>query len=117
MPSDLQTQLERELEAVLAGLGERRQLRALSETSGIELSSNDYLGLAAEPRYRQAVMEAVAEAPRPAGTGSRLLSGHHAVWNALEAEFAEFAGTEAALYFSNGYAANLGLLASLAGKD
>lgn len=117
MPSEAQNQLERELEAALARLRERSQLRSFAEVPGINLSSNDYLGLAEDPRLKQAVIEAVERAPRVGGTGSRLLSGHHPVWDALEEEFAEFAGTEAALYFSNGYAANLGLLASLAGKE
>jgi len=46
-----------------------------------------------------------------------LLSGHFADWDEVESEFAAFAGTEAALYFGSGYAANLGLLASLLGKE
>ena len=39
------------------------------------------------------------------------------MWSELEEEFAQFAGSEAALYFGSGYAANIGLLTSLAGKD
>jgi 8-amino-7-oxononanoate synthase len=62
------------------------------------------------------VLESVAAAARVGGTGSRLLSGHDPVWNELEQEFAAFAETEAALYFCSGYAANLGLLASVLGK-
>ena len=50
-------------------------------------------------------------------SGSRLLSGHAAIWDELETEFAAFAGTEAALYFGSGYAANLGLLTSLFGRN
>ena len=66
---------------------------------------------------RAAVVEAVRAAPRVGGTGSRLLSGHSRDWDSLEQEFAEFAGTEAALYFGSGYAANVGLLASVLRKD
>jgi 8-amino-7-oxononanoate synthase len=117
MPSDAQNQLERELEAALDRLRERSQLRALSDVEGLDLSSNDYLGLSGDPRLKQATIEAIRQAPRTGGTGSRLLSGHHPVWNSLEEEFAEFAGTESALFFANGYAANLGLLVSLVGKD
>lgn len=51
------------------------------------------------------------------GTGSRLLSGHLAVWEQLEKESAQFAGTEAALYFGSGCMANLGLLTALLKKD
>ena len=39
------------------------------------------------------------------------------MWNELEEEFAAFAGSEAALYFGSGYAANIGLLTSLASKN
>src|SRR5258708_35657037 len=66
---------------------------------------------------KKAVAEAVQGAARTGGTGSRLLSGHAAVWDEGEEEFARFAGTEAALYFGSGYAANLGLLASLLNKE
>ncbi len=66
---------------------------------------------------RAAVKEAVQSAPKVGGTGSRLLSGHSRVWDSLEQEFAEFAGTEAALYFGSGYAANVGLLTSILRED
>ena len=69
------------------------------------------------PALKQTVIEAVVKATRIGGTGSRLLSGHAAVWNELEEEFAAFAGSEAALYFGSGYAANIGLLTSLANKN
>jgi 8-amino-7-oxononanoate synthase len=75
------------------------------------------LGLAEDPRLKQAVLDAVGKSDRVGGTGSRLLSGHDPLWNELEEEFAEFAGTEAALYFANGYAANVGLLSSVLGKS
>ncbi len=91
--------------------------RTLVEITGVNLCSNDYLGLANNPSLKQSVVEAVAKAARIGGTGSRLLSGHAAVWNELEEEFAAFAGSEAALYFGSGYAANIGLLTSLASKN
>jgi 8-amino-7-oxononanoate synthase len=89
------------------------QLRTLTEIRGINLCSNDYLALSDDPRLKAAVAESVALAGRVASTGSRLLSGHSSEWAEIEGEFARFAGTEAALYFSSGYAANIGLLASL----
>jgi 8-amino-7-oxononanoate synthase len=49
--------------------------------------------------------------------GSRVLSGQATAWQEIEEEFARFAGTEAALYFGSGYAANLGLLTSLLKKE
>src|SRR5271170_460568 len=94
-------------------LHEQSQLRTLEIPAGINLCSNDYLGLATDPRLKQAVMEAVARTESVGSTGSRLLSGNSREWEELESEFAGFAGTEAALYFGSGYAANVGLLSSL----
>ena len=108
---------QKELERELAELRARDQWRSLEQVAGVNLCSNDYLGLAEDARLKKAVLEALASSSRVGGTGSRLLSGHDRVWNELEEEFAAFAGTEAALYFSSGYAANLGLLSSMVGKD
>jgi 8-amino-7-oxononanoate synthase len=113
MPTERSGSLLGELEAGLCDLERRSQRRSLCEMAGVNLCSNDYLGLAGDERMRAAVMEAVREAPRVGGTGSRLLSGHLHLWDELESEFAEFAGTQAALYFGSGYAANVGLLTSL----
>ena len=97
----------------LENLRAQSQFRALENPQGISLCSNDYLGLATDPRLRQAVMDAVSRASAVGSTGSRLLSGNSAEWEDLESEFARFAGTEAALYFGSGYAANIGLLSSI----
>jgi 8-amino-7-oxononanoate synthase len=117
MPSDFHELLQSELQAGLRELEARHQRRTLAEVFGVNLCSNDYLGLSEHPALREAVAEAVCGSTRISGTGARLLSGHAAVWSAVEEEFAEFAGAEAALYFGSGYAANIGLLTSLAGKD
>jgi 8-amino-7-oxononanoate synthase len=117
MPSEFNESLLAELQAGLRELESRNQRRTLVEITGVNLCSNDYLGLANNPALKQTVIEAMANATRIGGTGSRLLSGHSAVWNELEKEFAAFAGSEAALYFGSGYAANIGLLKSLAGKN
>ena len=117
MPSEFHDVLMTELQAGLRELESRSQRRTLAEVGGVNLCSNDYLGLAEHPALKEAVLEAMGGAVRMGGTGSRLLSGHAAVWNEVEEEFAEFAGSEAALYFGSGYAANIGLLTSLAGKD
>ena len=74
--------------------------------------SNDYLGLAGDPR----VAEALAEAARRCGSGSgaaHLVCGHHAEHHALEEELAAFTGRARALLFSTGYMANLGAIAGL----
>jgi 8-amino-7-oxononanoate synthase len=117
MPSEFHIKLLGELQAGLRSLEARSQRRNLAEIQGVNLCSNDYLGLAENPALHQAVLQAVRESPRVGGTGSRLLSGHTSAWRELEEEFAQFAGTPAALYFGSGYAANLGLLTSLLGKD
>src|SRR5271155_5429620 len=117
MPSDFQRRFINELQSGLRSLAARDQYRTLTEISGVNLCSNDYLGLAQNASLREAVSDAVARCPRVAATGSRLLSGHADVWDDLENEFSQFAGTETALYFGSGYAANIGLLTSLAGRD
>lgn len=106
-------QLRERIAGELESLREQSQLRSLEILSGVNLCSNDYLGLAYDPRLKQAVIEAVASAQRMSATGSRLLSGNSREWEELETEFAEFAGTESALYFSSGYAANVGLLSCI----
>jgi 8-amino-7-oxononanoate synthase len=99
--------------AELSDLESRAELRHLETVRGIDLSSNDYLGLATDPRMKQSILEGANSASRIASTGSRLLSGHEEVWTLLEHDFARWVGTEAALYFTSGYAANIGLLSAL----
>jgi 8-amino-7-oxononanoate synthase len=106
-------ELNRRILAELSDLEARAQLRNLESPHGIDLNSNDYLGLSTHPRIKQAVLESVNSAARMASTGSRLLSGHDEAWDLLEREFAGWVGTEAALYFTSGYAANVGLLGAL----
>jgi 8-amino-7-oxononanoate synthase len=117
MPSEPVDKIVREMESALANLRERCELREFAQLRGVNFCSNDYLGLAEDSRLKLAVLEAVEESARVGGTGSRLLSGHDPVWNELEEEFASFVGTEAALFFSTGYAADLGLLSAVLGKD
>jgi len=81
----------------------------------LNFSSNDYLGLAAHP----AVREALCAAAGRYGTGSgaaHLVCGHTAEHQALEEELAAMTGREAALLFSTGYMANLGVIQALAGR-
>ena len=82
----------------------------------IDVSGNDYLGLARDPR----VVEAAIDAARTWGsgsTGSRLVSGTTELHTALEAELAAFVGAEAGLVFSSGYCANLAVLQALTDDD
>lgn len=97
----------------LCALRAADQFRELSIPAGIQLGSNDYLGLSSHPRLKHAIARALEEDERAASTGSRLLSGNHQRWEQLESEFADFVGAESALFFSSGYAANIGLLSSV----
>lgn len=101
------------IDAELRALRELSQFRCLDLPRGINLCSNDYLGLSADLRLKQAVLAAISSSTRVASTGSRLLSGNSPEWEAIESEFANFVGAESALYFSSGYAANVGLLSSI----
>lgn len=94
----------------LAAIGRRR---ALTPPRGIDFASNDYLGLAASGRLAQAARDALDRGVAVGSGGSRLLRGNCAEHEAVEAEAAEFVGSEAALFFSTGYAANSALLATL----
>ena len=107
------SEISRRLDDELESLASQDQLRRLDAISGVNLSSNDYLGLAADPRLRQAVVSALAEGIPVASTGSRLLSGNSEIWEQLEFEIARFMGMEAVLYFNSGYSANVGVLSAL----
>lgn len=81
----------------------------------LSFCSNDYLGLASDPR----VIDAFKEGAERFGVGSgaaHLVSGHSYAHQALEEELAEFAGRPRALLFSTGYMANLGVIAALTGR-
>jgi 8-amino-7-oxononanoate synthase len=105
--------IQKRILAELSDLESRAELRELQMVHGIDFSSNDYLGLATDPRMKQAIAEGVEYAARIASTGSRLLSGQSESWTMLEQDFAKWVGAEAALYFTSGYAANLGLLSAI----
>ena len=105
------------LRAELASLEGRQGLRRLGRMDGINLSSNDYLGLSTDPRLAREITVALEGGSAVASTGSRLLSGNSPEWERVESDFARFIGTEAALFFSSGYAANLGLLGAILRPD
>src|SRR5947209_4523239 len=97
----------------LEELKDQSLLRDLTLVHGVNLCSNDYLGLSNDARLKLALLQCIEQEERVASTGSRLLSGHTAAWDELETTFARFAGTEAALYFNSGFSANTGLLSSI----
>ena len=82
----------------------------------VSFCSNDYLGLACDPRLRSAAADAASASGFGAGA-SRLVSGNLPEHVALEAALAAFLSLPAALLFPTGYQANLGLLTALAGPD
>jgi 8-amino-7-oxononanoate synthase len=84
--------------------GERRSV--------VSFASNDYLGLASHPEVIAAAAQALERWGSGAGA-SRLVTGSRPVHRELEHELAAWKGTEAAVCFSSGFAANLGILGVL----
>jgi 8-amino-7-oxononanoate synthase len=80
----------------------------------IMLGSNNYLGLTTDPRVRTAAKTAI-DRYGTGITGSRLLNGTLGLHLELEELLADWVGKEAALVFTTGYAANLGLIGALLG--
>lgn len=79
-------------------------------------SSNDYLGLAEDPRVAEAMREGIARFGVGSGA-SHLVLGHSEAHHQLEEALAEFTGRERVLLFSTGYMANLGVISALAGAQ
>lgn len=86
--------------------------RTLRPASGIDLCSNDYLGLARDPELARRAAAALSDFPSGA-TGSRLLRGESDLHQTTEAALARAVGRETAILFPSGYQANLALLSSL----
>ena len=97
----------------LAALAADDRRRALSPRTGADFASNDYLALAGSYALAEALATGL-ERGLPAGSGgSRLLRGNHKEHEALEAHAARHYGSEAALFFPTGFAANAALFATL----
>src|SRR6266536_5159617 len=121
----MQDLFAKQLEALRAASLDRH-LREISSSQAPEIeiegrrllnfSSNDYLGLANDPRLREAAIDAINEFGVGAGA-SRLISGTQSPHLRLESALAKWKGTDAALYFSSGYAAALGTIPALVTKD
>jgi 8-amino-7-oxononanoate synthase len=122
---DFDRALQDELENIRAS-GLYRELRRIDSAQGpriviggreyLNFSSNDYLGFANHPALKEAAIKAVEKSGAGCGA-SRLICGSLAPHHELEETLAAFKGTEASLTFSTGYAAALGSVCSLAGKD
>lgn len=96
--------------------GLRRTLRPRSAGPGgpVDLASNDYLGLAGDPRLVEAAV-AAARTWGTGATGSRLVTGTTELHAELDRRLARFTGSAAGLVFSSGFLANLGAVTALAG--
>lgn len=80
----------------------------------LDLASNDYLGLSTDPRLKAAAVDAIGRYGAGA-RASRVVTGTQPVHSELEEELCRLTGQPAALAFSSGYAANLGILTALGG--
>lgn len=125
----MKSTLEERLKARLAELRAQhlyRQRRVVRGAHGVEVEvdgrrclnfcSNDYLGLAGDPRIAKAAQDALGKS----GTGSgaaALISGYNDEHRKLEESLAAFLGRPRALLFSTGWAANLGTMRALLGRD
>lgn len=85
------------------------------DTSLLAFCSNDYLGLASHPEVCAALTAAVSDAG-VGGAASHLICGHHDYHHQLEQRLADLTGRSAALFFSTGYMANLGVISALVGR-
>lgn len=121
MKPQIEQRLQERLNAVRAA-GRWRTLRTLESAQSpgqvidgqrmLAFCSNDYLGLAADPRVAAAARAALDRYGTGAGA-AHLVNGHTRAHAELEADLAEFTGRERALLFSTGYMANLGVLQAL----
>jgi len=116
--------LQRELEQRKAN-GLLRQRRLLDSPQAehivanqkpyLSFCSNDYLGLANRPELIAAMQKAAGDSGVGSGA-SNLITGHHRYHDLLEKRLAKFVNMPAALLFSTGYMANIGVLGALTGR-
>lgn len=117
--------LDAQLTALEAqGLRRRRRVLESPQSARVKVDgreflafcSNDYLGLAADPRLVRAAQDGGARYGVGAGA-SHLVLGHNAAHHELEQALARFVGLPRALLFSSGYMANIGTVTALVGRD
>lgn len=101
----------------LHGLAEQSRLRSLEPRSGVDFTSNDYLGLATSRRLANALTAALARGTPIGAGGSRLLRGNAPEHEELEAAAATFFHAERTLFFSGGYVANFAVLSTLPQRE
>ena len=101
------------IERRLKKLRRKNRFRELAPSQGIDISSNDYLGLANHPSIRNAIIQALGDDVPLGSGGSRLLRGNTPWHMQLEERLAQFKQAEAALIFNSGFEANVGVLSTL----
>ena len=95
---------------------EQKATASFDHRTVVNLSSNNYLGLTTHPVLRERALDAISRFG--VGSGSvRTIAGTMAIHMELEARLAAFKGTEAAVVFQSGFAANAGTVASILGRD
>jgi 8-amino-7-oxononanoate synthase len=116
LAADLAQLRARDLERSLRRVWNRRGAVVETERgTAVDFSSNDYLGLASDPRLAAAAKESV-EAMGVGAGAARLISGNTPEHDALDEDIAHWFGAERALSFSTGYAANVGTISALVGR-
>lgn len=124
LPSSLDDVLAGELaelrsrnrERLLHPIGSRQGALVRTELGpAVDFSSNDYLGLASDPRLGYAAAEVIGQQGVGAAA-SRLIAGNHPEHEKLERTLADHFGAVRALTFSSGYAANTGIIPALVGR-
>lgn len=116
LAQELQTLREqhlfRELQSVSGAPAEWVEIKGRKH---LNLSSNNYLGIAEHPMLKKAAVEAVEQLGCSA-TAARLIVGNYELFDQVEKDLARFKNTEAALIFNSGYMANLGIITALVGR-
>ncbi|KJS48290.1 8-amino-7-oxononanoate synthase [Desulfosporosinus sp. BICA1-9] len=104
--------LFREMKIVHGALTEWVEIK---EKKLLNLSSNNYLGIADHPMLKRAAIQAIQQSGCSA-TSARLIVGNYELYDQVERDLARFKNTEAALIFNSGYAANVGIVTALVGR-
>lgn len=108
--------IEDKIKKDLGSISDNGQMRTLASPKGIDLASNDYLGLASDERLKTVLIEAVRR-EGIGSTGSRLLRGERECFSDVERRFAAWKCTESSLYLATGYQANVGVIQTFLGED
>lgn len=103
-------------------LNEARQQslhRKLKVSDGVDFYSNDYLGFARDQDFSARITNRLSDYNNEffaGSTGSRLLSGNHALFEQVEGRLADLSGTQSAVFFPSGYQANVAVISALCRK-